>query len=69
MTGKSGGSFLEGKSEHQLPTGGVGEILIGIALTFVEFFTVEITLFQALCNCLSEHPHGLGQELSLLIER
>lgn len=69
MTGKSRGSFLEGTSEHQLRRGGVGEMFTDRALTFVELFTVEITLFQALCYCVSEHPPGLGQELSYLIQR
>lgn len=39
---------------------GVGEIFTEIALTFAEFFTVEITLFQALCYLsLRTHP-GVG---------
>ena len=36
-----------------------GETFTKIALTFVEFFTVEMTLFQALCYLsLGKHPVG-----------
>ena len=58
MTGKSRESFLEGPSEHQLPRGGVGEIFIDRALTFVEFVTVEITLFKHYVIVSQNTPMG-----------